>query len=223
MAYRYVLSFAAAISLVACGLLPPARPKPSYDEGATADAGQGGDASAPEDEYAGIPRSLALMQGSEDGARAFLQHFLDPHADYVQLSSSMRPMTSDLEAIFDAPAVPKVDSWLAKEWSSSQKLVIRPKKGQTEIKLWSATGTELAQGTGSAKDFPPEYRKIGEHLAPDRLFFRFKFVEPGKDTTVAYDAMTFVGDHWLLVPKAWRALGFKDDGSTGPKPKGKKK
>lgn len=218
MAYRYVLSFAATMTLAACGsLFKERRPPSSYDS--SEDAGQSGDAAASESENDGIPRSLVLMQGSEEGARAFLQRFVDPNADVGQLTGSLRPMTSDYEAIFDPQTAGRVEAGLAKDWNTG-KLIIKPAKGQTEIKLWSATGTELAQGTGSAKEFPPEYRQIGQHLAPDRLFFRFKFVEPGKDTSVAYDALTFVQDHWVLVPKPWRAL---EERAPGPKPKGKGK
>jgi hypothetical protein len=107
---------------------------------------------------------------------------------------------------------------------------IKPKPNQTEVKLWSATGTDLAAGKGNAKAFPRGYKKIAKHLAPGVTFYRFKFVESGKDTGTAYDGLAFVNGHWVIAPKPWRALeGGKandrddDDGTGGDEPTGKPK
>ena len=47
--------------------------------------------------------------------------------------------------------------------------------------LWGATGAELAEGKGHAKEVPGGYKKIGKHLAATVTFYAFKFVEHGKD------------------------------------------
>src|SRR5690606_9226881 len=99
----------------------------------------------------------------------------------------------------------------AKDWDSN-KAVIKPKPGQTEVKVWSATGADLANGTGNAVEFPGGYKKIAKHLAPTVLFFRFKFVEAGKETGTAYDGLAFINGHWVIAPKPWRAIEGKSGG-----------
>ena len=180
------------------------------------------------------PSGAAILQGNEEGARALLTQFVGPNADHVALTRSLRPTTNDYKTLFDAQTASKVEAGQAKEWNSN-KAVIKPKAGQTEVKIWSATGADLAKGAGSAKEFPGGYKKMGKHLAPSMLFFRFKFVEPGKDTGTAYDGLAFVNGHWVIAPKPWRALEGKGGGMdedtdapaastpAKPKPKGKGK
>ncbi len=174
------------------------------------------------------------MQGNEEGAKALLTQFVSPTADHAALTRSLRPTTADFKALYDAATAPKIEAAQAKDWDSG-KAVIKPKPGQSDVKIWSATGAELASGKGpGATNFPGGYRRVGKHLAPTVTFFRFKFVEAGKDTGTAYDGLAFVNGHWVISPKPWRAMdGAKASGGdaddteapTKPakKPKGKKK
>lgn len=128
--------------------------------------------------------------------------------------------------MFDASSAAKVEAAHAKMWNGASPAEIKPRPNQTEVKIWSATGSELAKGTGSAKEFPSEYKKVGKHLAPAMLFYRFKFVEPGKETGMAYDGLAFVNGHWVIAPKPWRAIEGKEDAEpdkTDKTPAGKKK
>jgi hypothetical protein len=180
------------------------------------------------------PSSAAILQGNEDGARALLAQFVAPGADHAALTRSLRPTSSDYKTLFDARTAAKVEAAQSKDWDSN-KAVIKPKSGQTETKVWSATGADLARGTGNAREFPPGYKKIAKHLSATVLFFRFKFVEPGKETGTAYDGLAFVNGHWVIAPKPWRALegkpaAMEEDAEAPPekpapkkKPKGGKK
>jgi hypothetical protein len=153
----------------------------------------------------------AILQGNEEGAQALLKQFVAPNADYSSLTRSLRPTTADFKSLFDAGTATKIETAQAKDWDSG-KAVIKPKPNQTEVKIWSATGADLATGKGNAKEFPPGYKKLGKHLAAAVTFYRFKFVEAGKDTGTAYDGLAFVNGHWVIAPKPWRAI----DGSKGP-------
>lgn len=157
------------------------------------------------------PSGAAILQGNEDGARALLAQFIVPNADHLALTRSLRPTARDYSTLFDAKAAAKIEAAQANDWDSN-KAVIQPKSGQTEIKVWGATGSDLAKGTGNSKEFPGGYKKVARHLAPGVLFFRFKFVEPGKDVGTAYDGLAFVNGHWVIAPKPWRAM----DGRAGP-------
>jgi hypothetical protein len=197
------------------------------DAGASTSSGSSDlPASTPNDTPSG---SAAILQGNEDGARALLTQFVSPSADHVALTRSLRPTSNDYKTLFDAKTAAKIESAQAKDWNSN-KAVIKPKPGQTEVKVWSATGSDLAKGVGNAKEFPGGYKKVAKHLAPAVLFFRFKFVEPGKDVGTAYDGLAFVNGHWAIAPKPWRALegkggGMEDEAEAAPpeKPAAKKK
>src|SRR5262249_54096402 len=139
--------------------------------------------------------------------------------------------TADYKTLFDGSTAAKIEAAQAKEWNSG-KAIIKPKPGQTEVKIWSATGADLAAGKGNAKEFPGGYRKVAKHLAAGVMFFRFKFVEAGKDNGTAYDGLAFVNGHWVIAPKPWRAIdggkgGDRDDDDSGggeePRPKSKPK
>lgn len=177
----------------------------------------------------GAPSGAAILQGNEEGAQALLKQFVAPDADHAALTRSLRPTTADYKALFDAAAAAKIEATQAKEWNSG-KAVIKPKPNQTEIKIWSATGAEIASGKPNAKEFPGGYKKLGKHLAAAVTFFRFKFVESGKDVGTAYDGLAFVNGHWVIAPKPWKAYGASKDDDEGasdeappPKPKTKPK
>jgi hypothetical protein len=157
----------------------------------------------------------------DDAALTFLKQFVAPNADHAALTKTLRPTTADYKAMFDAKTAAKVEASQAKDWST-HKAVIKPKPTQTEVKVWAATGAELAAGKGNAKEFPGGYQKLAKHLVPTTTFYRFKFVEAGKETGTAYEGLAFVNGHWVIAPKAWRALeggtAVKDDDAE-PKPK----
>jgi hypothetical protein len=202
--------------LVACG---GAKAKPATaasdsttDEGVQA-ADAGTTSEGPSDERAS--EVAVALQGNEEGAHALLKQFVAPNADHAALTRSLRPTSADYKSLFDEKLAEKVEAALAKDWDSG-KAVIKPKDNQTEIKVWGATGAELAQGTGNAKEFPAGYKKVAKHLAADVMFFRFKFVEAGKETGTAYDGLAFVNGHWVIAPKPWKALeGGKGGGVDG--------
>lgn len=153
--------------------------------------------------------------GSEESARTLLKQFVDPKADHASLSKSLRPTSADYKAMFDASTAPKIEASHAKDWDAGR-MVIKPKDAkQSEIKLWGATGAELASGGGNASQFPGGYKKIAPHLAPTVTFYAFKFVQPGKETGMAYDGLAFVNGHWVIAPKPWHGLG---DGGGGGAP-----
>lgn len=237
----------ATAGAIACG--PPPKPKPVVKEETTASEQEmdpdasaaawasgaelldGGGVAAGE---GGALLGTSLAKGTEEGAKALLAQFVAADADHVALTRSLKPTTNDYKALFDSETAKKVETGQSKDWASG-KAAVRPKQGQTEVKLTSATGADIASWSGNAKEFPAGYKKIGKHLSPTVTFFRFKFVEPGKDTGTAYDGLAYVNGHWVISLHPYLALEGKamgpDEGSdetppakpAGKKPKGKKK
>lgn len=222
--------------LAACGSKKPAAS--SNDEMASLDAGTEpnweGDSGTPSTSPEGGTPIAEVASGTEEGAKSLLKQFVDPKADHVALSKSLRPTAADYKALFDDATAPKMESAYAKEWDSG-KMVIKPKnEKQTEVKIWGATGAELAIGGGHSKDFPGGYKKIGKHLAPAVTFYAFKFVEPHKDSGMAYDGLAYVNGHWVITPKPFHYQEGGEDKPDKPekpekpekpagKPHGKKK
>lgn len=245
---RLVLGLVAMAALAwACGSAPPPKPPMKADEPLPSETADDPDASqkawAHEEADAGGAAAAspsAAPAGNEEGAKALLAQFVAPNADHAALTRSLKPTSADYKALFDESTAPKIESAQSKDWESG-KAVIKPGDGQTEVKIASATGADLAAGKGGAKEFPGGYKKLAKHLVPTATFFRFKFVKPGEDTGTAYDGLAFVNNHWVIAPKPFRALDGKgggldetataDEPATKPgkgkpkggKPKGKKK
>lgn len=234
-----VMLIAGLAGAAACGGAnekPPLTPESNDGSSAAVEAGDGGASASKEGDAGdtvaaaptGDPAPSTSTEGDkpkEDGAQAVLKQFVADGADHTTLTKALRPTSADYKALFDSSTATKVEKEQSKDWDSG-KAVIKPKAGQTEVKVWSATGAEIAAGKGDAKEFPEGYKKIGKHLAKETTFYRFKFVEPGKDTGTAYDGLAFVNSHWVIVPKPWRALegkAAKDEAEEAPsKPAGKK-
>ena len=55
-------------------------------------------------------------------------------------------------------------------------------------------------------DKPGGYAKVAPHMKAGHTWYRFKFVKSGERVGMAYDGLTFVNHHWVIVPKPWRVL-----------------
>lgn len=142
--------------------------------------------------------------GSKANAELYLRQFLHPLADHAALTAALRPTEADIRAVY-APAladrlVPAYDA-LFKPGAA-----IGPKEGQTQILTWRTTTGSLKRGEPALEDFPGGYRKVRPYLKGEFPIVRFKFVEPGKITGMAYDGLVHVNGRWVFMPKPWRML-----------------
>lgn len=151
---------------------------------------------------AGAPPS---QQAGEEGARALLAQFLKPDADAAALTKRLMPSSPDYRAVFGEKLAAKAEATYKAAWSAGT-IVIRPKDGQTELKLWAATTEELQAGAVSAREFPGAYSKIAPHLSKGLTLYRFKFVEPGKSAGLAFDGLVYVNGRFVLFPKPFHVL-----------------
>ena len=183
-----------AAALAGCG---------SADSGTTEKASGGTNASATKGAAAGDSKSYP---GTDEGAEALLKEFLKPGADVAALSKQLRPAKADYDAVFQPELAAKADATYGPAWDAGQ-MVIAPKPGQTELKLFSATSDELKGWQGNAAEFPGGYKDVAAQLKPGVKIYRFKFVEPGQDLGMAYDGLAYVNGHWRIFPKPWRVAG----------------
>ena len=110
------------------------------------------------------------------------------------------------KAVFEPDLAAKAESVYGPAWDGGA-MVIAPKAGQTEVKVFSATSEELKSWSGGAAEFPGGYKDVAAQIKPGLKVYRFKFVEPGQDLGMAYDGLVNVNGHWRIFPKPWRVAG----------------
>ena len=163
-----------------------------------------------------LPTSLAVAlvalaapaapaEKESDRARALVAEFLTPGADHAALTRALRPSPEDFRAVFEGDAAARAERSYAAAWDGG-KMLVAPRPGQTELKLAGATTEDLRQGSGGAREFPGGWAKAAPFLKKGLTFYRFKFVEPGKDLGMSFDGLAFVNGRWVIFPKPWRAL-----------------
>jgi hypothetical protein len=143
--------------------------------------------------------------GTEAGATSLIKEFVKPGADTAALSKQLRPTAADLAAFFESDVVEKAASNYNPAWDAGQ-LVIEPKAGQTEVKMFSTTTDEMKSWTGTATEFDGGWKPTAPKLKTGLKIYRFKFLEPGKDLGVAFEGLVYINGNWRIFPKPWRAI-----------------
>lgn len=143
--------------------------------------------------------------GTMDGAKALLQAFLKPGADHAGMSKALRPTAADYKALYNDAFAAKLEAQYSPAWDANA-LVLKPKDGQTDLLLFSATTDDFKAGNEKAGKFPDGYKKVTGELKPGQTLYRFKFVKPGETAGMAFDGLAHVNGHWVIVPKPWRAM-----------------
>ena len=153
-------------------------------------------------------KPAASKKGTMAEAKELLSKLLDPATDRIQFGLALRPASADYKALYVGDAVKKAADEYERLWArmGSTDPGIGPKEGQTQLKVWSATTEDFRAWNESGKQFPGGYKDVAQQLAPGVTWYRFKFVKPGEDAGMAFDALVFVNDHWVLVPRPWRPL-----------------
>lgn len=143
--------------------------------------------------------------GTEAGARALLAEFLKPDADHAALTKALRPTAEDYAAVFEPEFAKTLEAAQAAMWDGG--VAFAPKPGQTELLLSSATTEQLKAWPKEVSDaFPGGYKRAAEKFKDGLTVYRFKFVEPGKTTGIAFDGLIHVNGHWRIFPRPWAAI-----------------
>jgi hypothetical protein len=152
------------------------------------------------------PAWSAEHAATADGAKALLKEFVKPGADYAALSKPLQPTTADYATVFEAQTAAKAQAVYDPAWKAGQ-LVVKPNPGQTEVLLEGIPTAEIRAWTPKAANIlPGGWAKLKGEIKEGLTMYRFKFVEPGKTTGMAYDGLVHVNGQWRIFPKAWRAL-----------------
>jgi len=150
-------------------------------------------------------KQSAPKKATEKDAKALLEAFLKSDCDHRARTLELKPAPDDYKAIFIEEVAEKAKKSYEGLWSDPN-AAIKPKPGQTDLLLWKATSEDLAAWTGGSSHFPGGWKDVGSMLRPGLTFYRWKFVEPGKTSGMAFDGLVHVNGHWVFVPKPYRAL-----------------
>ncbi|MEO0751927.1 MAG: hypothetical protein AAFY25_08990 [Pseudomonadota bacterium] len=149
-------------------------------------------------------RSSPDAPGSSAHARAFLHQFLDQGADRVALTAGMRPTEDEIRAVYTAPLADALVGMYREMFKPG--VAIGPNPGQTEVLLWGSTTDGLRAGVPELADFPGGYKEVRAMMQGGFPIYRFKFVEPGQRSGMAFDGLIFINNRYVLMPKPWRAM-----------------
>lgn len=173
--------------LLACRKRPPTRVTTTSSPTTTA---------SPVETAPSSPDPAVASKGDLSAARALLEKFLAPGADYAALTQNLKPTSADYNAVFGPDAV-KAIVYYAKMWRDPT-AQIKPNAGQTQLLLFASTTDIVSKD----KDFPGGYARV--HLQKGFPIYRWKFVAPGKTLGMAFDGLVFVNGHFAFFPKPWR-------------------
>ena len=148
-------------------------------------------------DFSGLPRD-------ENGARAIAMEFLKPGADHAKITAALRPERAHYGEFF-SPRIAERMYWMyTVDWRNGR-ILVKPKKGQTNLILKSATVEELRKQRGLG-NFPSGYQRILGDLQPEYRIYVLTFTKPDETEGRSFDGLVYVRDRWVLFPQPWSAL-----------------
>lgn len=152
----------------------------------------------------GSTKAPAEKPGSEAQARALLMRFFEPDADLVALTAAILPTEAEVHMVYKDPLA----SLMAESYAAQLKPGIKfgPKPEHNDLLLIYATTAILQRGDAVLREFPGGYKDVVQYFKADVPIVRFKFVTSGQTIGLAFDGLVYVNDHWVIMPKPWRAL-----------------
>jgi hypothetical protein len=138
-----------------------------------------------------------------EGARAVVAQFAaDASGDRRAAMARLRPSAADYRAVYREPRASKLEVAHKSLWESGQ--TIGGKAGQTELQVVLARTDDLIDGKPVAREFPGGYAQIVADLHRGLPIVRFRYVEPGKTSGMAFDGLVHVNGRWVFIPAPWR-------------------
>jgi len=152
----------------------------------------------------GAPNPPTDAAGSKAQAHALLMAFFEPDADLVALTAAILPTEAEVHMVYKDPLA----SSMYEGYAAMMKPGIKfgPKPDQDSLLLIYTTTAKLQSRDAVLREFPGGYKDVLQYFKADVPIVRFKFVKSGETTGLAFDGLVYVNDHWVIMPKPWRAL-----------------
>ena len=75
------------------------------------------------------------------------------------------------------------------------------------LRVDAAPAGMLGEDNGLSNCFPGGYRALAPHLVAGRIWFVWRYLQPGETSGVRYDGLVHLDDHWAWFPKPYRVVG----------------
>lgn len=118
---------------------------------------------------------------------------------------TLKPSMDDFQKIFvSAGAVGDVWMYTEEMYAGMGEGAVNPGSHRTETIIINVSGANLR--AGAEHGLPGGYNSIKDHFKPGVMIYGIKFLEPGKEAGYSLNAFFYVNNHWVCIPKAWRAF-----------------
>lgn len=150
---------------------------------------------------------LPYFSPDREGVAKMLEYILAASAEEREaLTRSLRPTEEDCLLLFPGRIGRQVFQY-QRRLQRQAHIIVRPLlEDQTEYLLWEATTQDLLALEGEARHFPGGYHELARFIEPGYRFYRFKFVQPGRQIGSAYDVLVHVNGRWRLIHRPWTVL-----------------
>lgn len=123
-------------------------------------------------------------------------------SEFIQ---TLKPTEEDIKAIFNSEeGVKRVSEYVDKMFSSITKGAIDIETRRSETIVLKINSTYLK--AGAPHKLPGGYNWIKDEFNELINIYGLKFVEPGKTSGYSLNAFFYVNDHWVCIPKPYRAF-----------------
>lgn len=149
-------------------------------------------------------KPAAPAPGSEADARALLMKFYAPNADHEALTAALFPSKQEIQMVYQDPLASQMAAAYAAAFKPGIKF--QPKPEHDDLLVIHTSTDALLRGDDVLGEFPGGYKKVLGYMNPGYPIVRFKFITKGETLGLAFDGLVYINDHWVIMPKPWRAL-----------------
>jgi hypothetical protein len=148
--------------------------------------------------------ALTAAAGLKELLRPVLMRLRGP--DYRQAVAALRPHKDDYAKVFIEPSLERARNRYDSLWRAPPPFP-PPDPTRTDLRIDLAPAGMLAGDNLLSKRFPLGYRAVAPLLVPERIWAAWEFVEPGRDSGLAFDGLVWCEDHWAWFPRPYLMLG----------------
>ena len=122
---------------------------------------------------------------------------------------TLKPTMDDFQKIFvTVDDVGEVWMYTEEMYTSMKEGAVKPGANRTETIVLNVTSANLK--AGAEHQMPGGYNWIKDKFKNGITIYGLKFVEPGKTSGYSLNAFFFVNNHWVCIPKVYRAFPRED-------------
>ncbi|XXT19164.1 hypothetical protein WME94_53955 [Sorangium sp. So ce429] len=175
-------------------------PEPTVARAAEATLG----ALLPDGEEGARREALRLLQGLCEQAIPVLAALRGPGGP--ALIQALRPRPEDHARAFVPEVAEGARSAYDELWQAPPR--IEPlASGAARVEVVACPAGLLASDNELSQRFPGGYRDLAPYLQPGRVWFVWRYLDPGRIAGMRYDGLTHMGDRWAWFPKPYRVVG----------------